>query len=46
MDPILFVLTVVAAVVAAAALLLPSHTSRLRWSWDDDELRNQLDAGR
>lgn len=45
MDPILFVLTVLATLVAGAALLLPSDASRVRWAWDDEELRNQLEAG-
>ena len=46
MDQILFVLTVLATVVAAAALLLPSDASRVRWPWDEEELRNQLESGR
>ena len=43
MDPILFVITVIAALVAGAAILLPSETSRRR-HWDEDELANQLGA--
>ena len=43
MDPFLFVITVIAALVAGAAVLLPSETSR-RHHWDEDELRNQLGA--
>lgn len=46
MDPILFVLVIVAAGVAAAALLLPSESPRVRWPWDEEDLRNQLGAGR
>ena len=46
MDPILFILTIVAAGIAAAALLLPSESPRVHWSWDEDDLRNQLGAGR
>lgn len=44
MDPILFVITLVAAVIAGAAILLPSE-GRRRHSWDEEELRNQLGAG-
>jgi hypothetical protein len=44
MDPILFVITIIAAAVAGAAVLFPSETSRRR-SWDEDELSDQLGAG-
>lgn len=43
MDPILFVITIIAAVVAGAAVLLPADTPRRR-SWDEDELNDQLGA--
>ncbi len=43
MDPILFVIAIIAAVVAGAAVLLPSETRRSR-PWDEDELRDQLGA--
>ncbi len=43
MDPILFVITVIAALVAGAAVLLPSETARRR-TWDEEELHNQLGA--
>ena len=43
MDPILFVITVIAALVAGAAVLLPSETAR-RHHWDEDELADQLGA--
>ena len=44
MDPILFVITVIAGLVAGAAVLLPSETARRRRSWDEEELHNQLGA--
>lgn len=43
MDPILFIITLVAAVVAGAAILLPSEGQRSH-SWDEEELSNQLGA--
>lgn len=43
MDPILFIITIVAAVIAGAAVLLPSE-GRHSHSWDEEELRNQLGA--
>jgi hypothetical protein len=43
MDPILFVITLVATFVAGAALLLPSDLGR-RHAWDEDELSDQLGA--
>lgn len=46
MDPILFVLTIIAAGVAGAALLLPSESPRRHRSWDEDDLRHQLEAAR
>ena len=42
MDPILFIITIVAAVIAGAAILLPSEGHS--HSWDEEELRNQLGA--
>lgn len=44
MDPILFVITLIAALVAGAAILLPSEGRRRPHSWDEEELRNQLGA--
>lgn len=43
MDPILFIISLVAAVIAGAAVLLPSET-RHPHTWDEEELRNQLGA--
>ena len=43
MDPILFILTIIAAVVAGAAVLLPSETRR-PIAWDEDDLQHQLEA--
>lgn len=44
MDPVLFIITLIAALVAGAAVLLPSEGRRRRHSWDEEELRNQLGA--
>lgn len=44
MDPVLFIITLIAAGVAGAAVIFPSETTR-RHSWDEDELRDQLGAG-
>lgn len=43
MDPILFIITLVAAVIAGAAVLLPSEGRRPH-TWDEEELRDQLGA--
>lgn len=44
MDPILFIISIVAALVAGAAVLVPSEGARHRHHWNEDELRNQLGA--
>lgn len=44
MDPVLFIITLIAAGVAGAAVIFPSETTRRR-SWDEDELSDQLGAG-
>lgn len=43
MDPILFVLSVLAVAIAAAAILLPSE-GRHPHPWDEEDLDNQLGA--
>ena len=43
MDPVLFIMSVIAAGIAGAAILLPSDGHRRR-PWDEDELRDQLGA--
>lgn len=44
MDPILFILTILAAGIAGAAILLPSESPRRHRSWDEEDLRNQVEA--
>lgn len=44
MDPILFIIAIIAALTAGAAVLLPSEGSHRRHHWDEDELQNQLGA--
>jgi len=44
MDPILFIITLVAAAIAGAAILLPSERSRPHHWADEEYLRDQLGA--
>lgn len=44
MDPTLFILTIVSAVVAGAAVFMPSENRRGH-HWDEEDLRDQLGAG-